>query len=454
MHLIYPVKGLIDLQNAYESIIKESHDSKTVILLNCGGNIDIYELFNLEEHEDLKIIICDSHRPYHRNNVNNKSQIFLMDDSTDTDILYEDSQYYDEKEQNIDEDDEDEPRRNKKTSIVESDTPSYHGFCSSGLMYALATQIGSANNDLLWYAIVGLTEQFLLQKIDKQRYQGDLQFFKAEVFSRNAQDDETYSNHSIFNHRIIYSNEFIFMLYRHWNLYDSMYYTKHINIRMEMWKTDGIYKLNELFTMMGIPLDECKQNYSALKPKYKEVLPLRLEQYASMYNIQTHCPSFLKHVNKKQISALDTVYSISAILDRTRINKDNEEIDEQEIAKHNFWKAFKALGNKNLSLIEEGFKEAIDIQKSLIKVALQVIKRGEIGKSGPFRYLVLKETVEPTLFKSSQNLSKFAHLLVDYLLESGKRKIVKPLIVVYKTKEKCTIVGVEGQHSGSAYIPK
>lgn len=48
------------------------------------------------------------------------------------------------------------------------------------------------------------------------------------------------------------------MLYRHWNLYDSMYYSRYIATNLGIWKQNGRKKLDTLLAKMGLPLDECR----------------------------------------------------------------------------------------------------------------------------------------------------------------------------------------------------
>lgn len=54
------------------------------MLINCGGNIDLFDLFELEEnHDKIKsVFVIDSHRPYTKANIENQQQIFLLDDGT------------------------------------------------------------------------------------------------------------------------------------------------------------------------------------------------------------------------------------------------------------------------------------------------------------------------------------------------------------------------------------
>ncbi len=61
----------------------------------------------------------------------------------------------------------------------------------AGMMYALAAQISLSTDGMLWWAIVGLTDQFLQQKIGYARYEQDYDHFKQEVMERaNEREDQ------------------------------------------------------------------------------------------------------------------------------------------------------------------------------------------------------------------------------------------------------------------------
>lgn len=42
----------------------------------------------------------------------------------------------------------------------------FFGKCSSAVMYELAKQLNKVTNDVLWWRIVGFTDQILHQKVD------------------------------------------------------------------------------------------------------------------------------------------------------------------------------------------------------------------------------------------------------------------------------------------------
>lgn len=72
-HMLYsvvPIMGLAGLQRAYS---EHQGDVKFVILINCGGCVDIVEL--LQPDEDVTFFICDSHRPLDVCNIYSDRQV-------------------------------------------------------------------------------------------------------------------------------------------------------------------------------------------------------------------------------------------------------------------------------------------------------------------------------------------------------------------------------------------
>jgi cell division control protein 45 len=59
--------------------------------------------------------------------------------------------------------------------------------------------------------------------------------------------------------------EFRFMLLRHWNLYDSAYYSNYVAAKFSIWKQPGVTELNRFFVSIGVPLQEAKQQYRFMK---------------------------------------------------------------------------------------------------------------------------------------------------------------------------------------------
>lgn len=117
-------------------------------------------------------------------------------------------------------------------------------------LYLLATVMERADNDLLWYAILAITYQYVSSRIDRDRYEAFHGLFTDEVARLNAAplgakvpnpDDKSISR----------SEELRFMLFRHWNLYDAMLHSAYVAGRMGIWKEKGRKRLQGLLAKMG-----------------------------------------------------------------------------------------------------------------------------------------------------------------------------------------------------------
>lgn len=67
---VVPIMGMAGLQRAYN---ENQGDVKFVVLVNCGGCVDIVEL--LQPEEDVTFFICDSHRPLDVCNIYSDKQV-------------------------------------------------------------------------------------------------------------------------------------------------------------------------------------------------------------------------------------------------------------------------------------------------------------------------------------------------------------------------------------------
>lgn len=195
-----------------------------MILINCGATLDLIDL--LQPAEDSIFYIIDSLRPLEVRNVYNGIQIKIICLQTELGIeqksVPEFEDIFDEEEEEIeeeedDEDDEDEDGVSEDNEEVGSDEESeaklatklaakkskkkrfdpdylekmqkrrdweskrskilfeyykytYHRCSSSLVLFDLAWKSAKDNNDLLWWSIIGVTEQLANAKIDKDLY--------------------------------------------------------------------------------------------------------------------------------------------------------------------------------------------------------------------------------------------------------------------------------------------
>eukprot|EP00501_MAST-03F_sp_TOSAG23-6_P001345 GSMAST32.ASY1.ANO1.1394.1 assembled CDS len=257
---IMPVCGLGDLRHLNEQFIKDSDELRSIIMLNCGGVVNLHEILSLPRR--ISCFVLDSHRPVHLANIytEGKSVVVFNDgtlqlrdlpsDGSDID-LDPNSQSEDESDMSDDENFDENSRKRRKTENGSKDVLgprkmkrarreklseyvciySFH-FCmpAASLAYILAQQMNNVNNDLLWYAVVGVTHQYLNQNMTRNAYIELVTDYQQEVNTKNALsateltvEDGTVVKAAEHGRIVFEENEYKFMLHRHWSLYDSMY---------------------------------------------------------------------------------------------------------------------------------------------------------------------------------------------------------------------------------------
>jgi len=125
------------------------------------------------------------------------------------------------------------------------DDGNFFGEPVAKLAYQLASDLNVARNDLLWLAIVGITSQYLQQRLSHDAYSSMLDFLNMEVATLNAGGAADGIGGPTGSHgRIRFlEKEYRFMLYRHWSLYDSMYHSNYVAAKLRVWQDDGTLAL-------------------------------------------------------------------------------------------------------------------------------------------------------------------------------------------------------------------
>ncbi|KAJ4324500.1 DNA replication initiation factor cdc45 [Neodidymelliopsis sp. IMI 364377] len=216
--------------------------------------------------------------------------------------------------------------RNKYTNVLDKYYQLGASYAEpvSSLVYALASELGREDNDLLWNAIVGVSSLELYGRTGSgvglnplsaaggsagwngNRGEQIRSVFRDEVRRLNpvtdpqgvARDaslgDSTgvipTSARSATDKAIRLSPEPRFLLLRHWSLYESMQHSPYLSAKLHMWSEQGQKRLNKLLAKMGVSLSECKQNYTHMDMELKRGLRERLLKFAPQYGLDGLVP--------------------------------------------------------------------------------------------------------------------------------------------------------------------
>lgn len=285
---------------------RQDEDVQNVVLLNCGGSVNLTSFLELQENVILYVI--DSHRPYHLANVSSENlQVRIIDESNEHNEYPSDDEIeeFSEEGETIEgwSPDEYSQKKRRKTSrslreakqqlIADYYQGSYFGQAASMILYSLAQQLSRDDNMLLWCAIVGLTDQFVHSRTQIDRYNEHVVELRHEVLSKNENSNQSDEPGSIDKGSPVINpgqvmfeaNELIFFHYRHIALLDSIYHSKYVASRLGVWKDQGSKKLRTFLARMGIPLRECSLSYMVMKTLYKDSLREKLEIYSSEYGL-------------------------------------------------------------------------------------------------------------------------------------------------------------------------
>ena len=205
-----------------------------------------------------------------------------------------------------------------------------YGVPSSAIMYKLSQDLNRSSNDLLWLALVAITDHYVKDYMDHNTYSSIVQVYRQEVLSKNSDGPRYYVEEETIDDvtqqvkvpisddgRIEFTEEYRFMLHRHWSLYDAMYFSRFVSSRLGIWKMDGKDKLDTFLARMGVSLKESKQKFSFMSNDLKDRLREKIDEYATDYGLEDIVyGSFIRYVGfGHKFSAADYAFAITAALE-------------------------------------------------------------------------------------------------------------------------------------------
>lgn len=161
-----------------------------------------------------------------------------------------------------------------KNKVDEYYRGSYYGKSVAGLIYCLFTQLSvQDSNRYLWYWILGVTDMHINNKISEQQYLTSVNECGKEVHRLNPDTKNTLMDNMTYQSendntqymrtqvkttrmevgKICQQEDLNLFLLRHWNLYDSLFYSKLIISKLKTWVQDGDKNLLKLIAHLGMP---------------------------------------------------------------------------------------------------------------------------------------------------------------------------------------------------------
>ncbi|XP_060700051.1 cell division control protein 45 homolog [Hemiscyllium ocellatum] len=447
-YTLVPVAGWQDLETAF---LEHKEQFKYLVLINCGANLDLLE--TLQPDEDTVFYVCDTHRPIDIVNIYNDTQVkLLIKQDDDLGVPAYDDLFRDEEDKNSEdsgnESEGSEPsekrrrfdeaalerridRRRQRREweerrreiLFEYEQYEYHGTSSAMVIFELAWIMSKDSNDMLWWAIVGLTDQWVHDKITHIKYVTDVGIVQRHVSRHNHRNEDEENTLSIDCMRISFDYDLRLALYQHWSLYESMCNSSYTYSNLKLWSIQGLKRLQEFLADMGLPLKEVRQKFNSMDISLKENLQEMIEESATKFGMKDiRMQTFSVHFGfKNKFLASDVVYSAASLLENLEKDNGNE----------NFIEALDSLSRSNPDKLQQGLELAKQQLRAIHQTVASCICTNLIISQGPFLYCYLQEgTPDVKIYSKPICLKLLCKHLLKCFVRSTKNKRCKVLPLV------------------------
>lgn len=453
-------------------------------MLNCGGTIDIVEL--LEPPEELIFFVLDSHRPFDVCNIYSESQIRILNKPNEDDEIPEYHEIFREESEDedadapapADDDDDDnevnntdeeeevgESRQSKRRRLNEEviikrrerrewertrDTRlfnymqySYYSRSSAVLVFEMAWKMSKDNLDIVWWAIIGSTEQSIIGKIEERLSileDGNLQGHVSRLTHQHGIDIENQSQSTV---RITYDKDLQLPLYRHWTVDASLRHSTTAAVSLRLYSIRGEKRLKEFLVEMGLPLDQARQKFTAMDLNLRHEFQQMVSKLATKYNIENIVgTSFtLQYGYRFKYCASDVVYGMLALMESTTKDRPPQLC---------FLDALDCLSRVKKDTLELGIVKAKLMLTNIFKSSQSILEMKQVRNSGTFLYVIIPDgTLDSKLFVHPNSLIMLAQFTLRAYVEQKKTRqrniLTFPLIasaVFDPDNDTCIVVGI------------
>ncbi|KRX63414.1 Cell division control protein 45 -like protein [Trichinella sp. T9] len=386
---LYPVVDPDQLLTKYSDAYQKA---KYFIFVNCGATVDINELLLLRK--DKIIFVLDSHRPFNLENVYSTNIHLLINSEEMNDLSIpnpKDIYIVEDEEKHSETDDGNLPespaaKQAEKDSRAEWESKrneimfnyyqfSSYSMSSAMLLYKLICVLSLQSNDTLWCAIIGLSSQLVQDQIGIEQYtlwSTDLSQQLRRI-RLNQRDHRNLPKDCL---SITFQKDLLLSLYRQWNLYDSVCYSRLTAGTLRPWTDRGLKRVREFFVRCGLPLVQCKQKFHSMDKKLLDGVQAVMEenfiQQFGLNDIQYGsfvCKVLYKHV----FAACDVAEAIAGLL----------YFDKQKSTKARFLEAMDCLNLSRTNAVYRGVQLYQAFLKAVNRDVQQMLCDGSLMSNCP-----------------------------------------------------------------------
>jgi cell division control protein 45 len=227
-------------------------------------------------------------------------------------------------------------------------------------MYEVCNQLRKVSNHDLWLSILGLTDQFVHERVAPGQYAALQAHISGESIrlgneTRSQAEEALLARAQSMGQRALDAvvtkvghigdiNDYRIPLLRHGTLYHALKHAPYVLARLETWTEGGKSKLRTLLTELGIATSDARQLFKVLSPESKSRLDASLEAKASdaRYNLpDIRFKSFSRQVSPSlNFAAQDAVLALSALMELP--HHDAKERYADWTREQGFWRAWAA----------------------------------------------------------------------------------------------------------------
>ncbi|XP_061241674.1 cell division control protein 45 homolog isoform X4 [Bos javanicus] len=447
-YTLVPVSGWQELETAF---LEHKEQFRYFILINCGANVDLLDI--LQPDEEAVFFVCDTHRPVNVVNVYSDTQIrLLIKQDDDLEVpAYEDifRDEEEDEEHSGNEGDEGSEPSEKRTRLEEEiaaqtlkrrqrrewearrrdvlfdyEQYEYHGTSAAMVMFDLAWLMSKDLSDMLWWAIVGLTDQWVQDRITQVKYVTDVGVLQRHVSRHSHRREDEAHALSVDCARISFEYDLRLALYQHWSLHDSLCNTCYTAARFKLWSLHGQKRLQEFLADVGLPLKQVKQKFQSMDVSLKENLREMIEESANKFGMKDmRVQTFSVHFGfKHKFLASDVVFATMSLM----------ESPEHGSGTDSFTQALDSLSRGNLDKLYHGLELAKRQLRATQQTIASCLCTNLVVSQGPFLYCALMEgTPDVALFSKPASLSLLSrHLLKSFVCSTKNRRCkLLPLVM-------------------------
>lgn len=378
---------------------------------------------------------------------------------------------------------------------------SYYAMPAAMSLFKLARQTGPPSEDMLWLAavsLVGYQELGLLGEVEFHRLMWeelkeamDSAADFAATPSQGAGSTVPESTHGSDEEadpaprrrrppqrldqgrrRLRFETDLRLVLYRHWDLENSVMHTGYFNGALDLSRDKGKRALKELFATASITPSDYRQMYSTMTLRTRKNLLNSFRDHGRTFGLteKMFLEQFVRDLGpisettstllEQELSCIDAVHILTALLSSVPQSLSSARADslpktadgrrdtaaifevERQAMGANFWRAWDAVLATDAAPVREGIIEGVEVAKQVLSMA-QFIKASKAMHSARrFRWVKIEKP--PHLFRHHLAVRRLAVWLLQAPLGPRTRSDgpEKPLLVIVRDEVRNTYLCV------------